>query len=332
MIDFGRAIQTAWERMTVILFQPFDIGKWGLLGFVAFLAMLAEGGVSFNNPLSGLGQNQKTQPYTTYPHTAQALKQFTVWMSDLPNNPWLKFMICAAFGFVVIWLVLNWVGCRAQFVFLDNIVRNRAALAGPWQRYSQQGNVWFLFHLGLMVVSFLFLAMAGGAFFFLNWGWMSSGRDPSGIEVATLVVILLVFGVFGTIGTAIIFLIRTLVQPLYFKQTMSLGTALLAVMTLVFTRPVSILIYLVLSFAIAIAAAFIACVAFACVFCGTLSIICWVSCFPFIGAMLLNMLLCQVILPLLVFQRCFQLGVLEQFGPEYDVFNVDAAPPPMAGI
>jgi len=95
---------------------------------------------------------------------------------------------------------------------------------------------------------------------------------------------------------------------------------------------VSILIYLVLSFAIAIAAAFIACVAFACVFCGTLSIICWVSCFPFIGAMLLNMLLCQVILPLLVFQRCFQLGVLEQFGPEYDVFNVDAPPPPMAGI
>jgi hypothetical protein len=89
---------------------------------------------------------------------------------------------------------------------------------------------------------------------------------------------------------------------------------------------VSILLYLLLSFALTIAAAFIACVAFACVFCGTLSIICWVSCLPFFGAMLLNMLLCQVILPLLVFQRCFQLGVLAQFGPEYDVFSVDATP------
>ncbi len=325
MIDFGRAIQTAWERMTIILFQPFDIGKWGLMGFIAFLATMAEGGVSFNNPLSGFNQNAKTQPYTSFPETSHALKQFTVWISDLPSNPWLKFAICIGIGIVIIWLVLNWVGCRAQFVFLDNIVRNRAALAVPWQRYAQQGNVWFLFHLGLMVVSFLFLATAAGLLFFLNWGWMSTGRDPSGAEVTALVILLLVFGVLGLIGTAIVFLIRTLVQPLYFKQTMSLSTALLAVMTLVFTKPVSILAYLLLSLAIAIASAFIACCVFAGAFCVGFAIVCCVSCFPFIGAMLLNMLLCQLILPLLVFQRCFQLGVLEQFGPEYDVFAVDAS-------
>ena len=290
--------------------------------------MLAEGGVSFNNPLSGMGQNPKTQPYTTYPHNAQALKQFTVWVSDLPNNPWLKFMILLALGYVVIWLVLNWVGCRAQFVLLDNIVRNRAALAEPWQRYSQQGNVWFLFHLVLVVVAFLFLATAGGVFLLLNWSWMSAGRDPAGTEAVTIGVLALVFGILGIIGTAVLFLIRTLVQPLYFKQTMSLGTALLAVMTLVFTRPLSIFIYLLVSFGITLVSGIIACLVFACAFCGTLSIICWVSCFPFIGGMLLNMLLCQVILPLLVFQRCFQLGVLEQFGPQYDVFSVDA---PAAG-
>ena len=328
MIDFGRAIQTAWERMTIILFQPFDIGKWGLLGFIAYLAMLAEGGVSFNNPLSGIGQNPKTQPYTTYPHDAQALKQFTVWVSDLPNNPWLKFMILLALGYVVIWLVLNWVGCRAQFVLLDNIVRNRAALGEPWQRYERQGNVWFLFHLVLVVVSFLFLATAGGAFLFLNWSWMSAGRDPAGVEMATIGVLALVFGVLGIIGMAILFLIRTLVQPLYFKQTMSLGTALQAVITLVFTRPLSIFIYLLVSFGITLVSGVIACLVFACAFCGTLSIICWVSCFPFIGGMLLGMLLCQLILPLIIFQRCFQLGVLEQFGPQYDVFSVDA---PAAG-
>lgn len=332
MIDFGRAIQTAWERMTIILFQPFDIGKWGLMGFVAFLATMAEGGVTFNNPLSNVGDNAKTHPYTTYPHTAQALKQFTIWMSDLPNNPWFKLMICAAIGVLIIWLVLNWVGCRAQFVFLDNIVRNRAALAEPWQRYAQQGNVWFLFHLGLMIVSFVFVATAAGLFFFLNWGWMTSGRDPSGAEVTALALLLLVFGVLGLIGMVIVFLIRTLVQPLYFKQTMSLSTALLAVMTLVFTRPVSILLYLLISFAIAIASAFITCCVFAGAFCAGFVIVCCVSCFPFIGAMLLNMLLCQLILPLLVFQRCFQLGVLEQFGPEYDVFRVDAPPPAMPGI
>ena len=328
MIDFGRAIQTAWERMTIILFQPFDIGKWGLLGFIAYLAMLAEGGVSLNNPLSGFGQNAKTHPYTTYPQSTQALKQFTVWVSDLPNNPWLKFMILLAIGYLVVWLVLNWVGCRAQFVLLDNIVRNRAALAEPWQRYGQQGNVWFLFHLVLVVVTFLFLATAGGVFLFLNWSWMSAGRDPAGVEMATIGVLALVFGVLGIIGMTILFLIRTLVQPLYFKQTMSLGTALLAVMTLVVTRPLSIFIYLLLSFAVSLVLGTITCAVFACAFCAALPIVCCVSCFPFIGGMLLGMLLCQLILPVIVFQRCFQLGVLEQFGPQYDVFRVDA---PAAG-
>jgi len=177
-------------------------------------------------------------------------------------------------------------------------------------------------------VTFLFLATAGGVFLFLNWSWMSAGRDPAGVEMATIGVLALVFGVLGIIGMAILFLIRTLVQPLYFKQTMSLGTALLAVMTLVVTRPLSIFIYLLLSLAVGLALGAITCTVFACAFCVALPIVCCVSCFPFIGGMLLGMLLCQLILPLIIFQRCFQLSVLEQFGPQYDVFRVDA---PTAG-
>jgi hypothetical protein len=329
VIDFGRAIQSAWERMLVILFEPFDIGKWGLLGFNAFLALLAEGGVAINNPIPGSNNNEKTSfEFNSTEQALRAFKQFTTWVSDLPNNPWLKIMICAALAYVVIWLVLNWVGCRAQFVFLDNIVRNRAALAAPWQRYGHQGNVWFLFHLGLVALTALFFATAAGVFLFLNWTWISAARDPAGTEAIVAGLALLVFGVLGLIGTAITFLIRSLVLPLYFKQTMSLGTALLAVMSLVFTRPLSLFVYLLLSFVLAILSGFITCCVFMAAFCVTLSIVCWVSCFPFIGGMLMSMVLCQLILPLLVFQRCFQLGVLEQFGPQYEVFRVDVPPAP----
>ncbi len=331
MIDFGRALQTAWERMCVILFAPFDIGKWGLLGFNAFLALLAEGGVSINNPIPS-SNNQKTSfEYSSTTQALHAFKQFTTWASDLPNNPELKILLCLGATYVVVWLVLTWVGCRGQFVFLDNIVRNRAALAEPWQRYGREGNIWFAFHLGLVLLWSLCAAAAAGVFLFLNWGWIRSERNPGGAEIATLIVTTLVFFVLGIIGIAIHFLIRSMVQPLYFKQTMGLGAALLAVMSLVVTRPISIFVYLVLDFALTILSGFIACFILVFAFCATLSIVCWVSCFPFIGSMMLSMVLCQLILPLLVFQRYFQLGVLEQFGPAYDVFSVDLPPPPAPG-
>ena len=37
MINFTQAFDLAWERMLVILFRPFDLGKWFVIGFSAFL-------------------------------------------------------------------------------------------------------------------------------------------------------------------------------------------------------------------------------------------------------------------------------------------------------
>src|SRR5476651_235617 len=48
MIDFTRAFDSAWERMMIILFRPFDLGKWFVIGFSAFLAGLLQGGNGFN--------------------------------------------------------------------------------------------------------------------------------------------------------------------------------------------------------------------------------------------------------------------------------------------
>ena len=39
-IEYIEALSRAWNRMTTALFEPFDIGKWFVLGFTAFLAGL----------------------------------------------------------------------------------------------------------------------------------------------------------------------------------------------------------------------------------------------------------------------------------------------------
>jgi hypothetical protein len=314
--------------MTIILFQPFDVAKWGLIGFNAFLAFLAEGGITFNNPLA---RQNRQETYNSLPEVLRVAKQLVTWVTDLPSDPWFKLYVCFAGAYVVVWLVLTWVGCRGEFIFLDNIVRNRAALAAPWHRYAKQGNVWFVFRLGLALLTGSSAIATVAAFVFLNWSWINGERDPAGGEIATVVFTTLAFLALGILIWVVVFLIRSLALPLYFKQTMSLGTALLAVMTLVFTRPVSIFLYMLLNFVIAIVAFFIICFATMATICATCCVLLSVSCFPFLGSLMLNMVIVQVILPLLVFQRCFQLSCLEQFGPQYNVFSVDLPPAPLAG-
>jgi hypothetical protein len=162
----------------------------------------------------------------------------------------------------------------------------------------------------------------------LNWSWINAERDPGGNEVVVLSCLLLIFGVLWIAKTAVLFLIRSFVIPLYFKQSMELGAALLAVARLTVAHPISIMVYLLISFVIAFAAGILA-ILICCVFCCCCMIWCF-ACIPFIGSMLISLILCQLILPIMIFLRCFQLDCLAQFGPEYDVWIVDV--PPAAGM
>ena len=43
-ISVAEPVSPALERVKRILFQPFDLGKWFVIGFCAWLAQLGEGG------------------------------------------------------------------------------------------------------------------------------------------------------------------------------------------------------------------------------------------------------------------------------------------------
>ncbi|HEV3270678.1 MAG TPA: hypothetical protein VGZ93_00685 [Candidatus Methylacidiphilales bacterium] len=329
MIDFTRAFDSAWERMHVILFRPFDPAKWLVIGFNAFLVLLAEGGVAINNPFPIHNRTASYQfTFRSLPELLHGFKQSISWAGSLSASPWLALYIALGFVYFAVWLVGNWVGCRGQFIFLDNIVRNRAAIALPWKKYARQGNIWFLFHLGLILLSSVFFLSAAGAFLAFNWSWINAERNPAGNEVAVLTSCLLIFFGLWIIYAAGMFLIRSFVIPLYFKQSMGLGAALLVLARLVVTRPVSIGSYLLISFVLAIASGLLALL----IFCVACCVICWLACIPLIGSMLLSLVLCQLILPLAIFLRCFQLDCLAQFGPECDVWTVDVPPSGPAGV
>jgi len=326
VISFSRALESAWQRVEIILFRPFDAWKWFVIGFNAFLALLAEGGIAINDPISFNNQTQ-TYNYQTLPALLHALKQSISWLQSFAVSPWLMLYVVGAFIYLIVWLVLTWVGSRGEFLLLDNIVRNRPAVSWPWHRYARQGNVWFLFHLGLTLLSVIFFLSSVGAFLALNWSWIQAERNPYGSEVAVLACLLLAIFFLWTVYAVVMFLIQSLVLPLYFKQSMSLGAALLAVCRLIVAHPISLVVYLLASFVLAFVGGILTIV----VLCLACCLICWLACVPFIGSMLLTFVLCQLILPILIFYRCFQLDCLAQFGPEYDVWTVDV-PPTNPGI
>ncbi len=326
MINFTQAFDSAWERMMIILFRPPDAAKWFVIGFNAFLAMLAEGGVVINNSFPIRNQSY-TYHYQSLPEFLHEVKQLSSEAATFLSSSWTLLYAGLAILYLCVWLVLNWVGCRGQFILLDNIVRNRAAIAWPWSRYARQGNIWFGFHLGLILFSFFFFTLAFGSFLLLNWAWINAERDPTENEGLYLVMWSLVFVALLIIYKAISFLIRSFVLPLYFKQTMGLGKALMMIARLTVSHPISIILYVLISFILGIAAAVLTIL----IFCAGCCVLIWATCLPCLGSMLLMVVLCQLILPILIFCRCFQLDCLAQFGPEYNVWTVDVVPAAIEG-
>lgn len=322
MINFTRAFDSAWERTMVILFRPFNIQKWVFIGFNAFLTVLAEGGISFNQSFPLNKQDEVNTLHLTLPFMIHSVKQWIASIGAVAASAWVMLYLVAGFVLLCAWLALFWVGCRGEFMFTDNIVRNRAAVAQPWKRYARQGNAWFFFNLGLTVVTVILALLSAGTFVGVDWSWISAERDPNGNEKAILGLLVLVLGVVWIVYHACVFLIRSFAQSLMFKETFTLKTSLKALVQLVTTYPLDMLLYLLASLGLAIAGGLL-CLMVACVTCCCLFV---PALIPFAGSIITSAILVELILPVLVYYRCFQLDCLAQFGPQYDVWIVDVPP------
>lgn len=149
-IEFMVPTSNAFNRMKQILFKPFDMGKWFILGFSAWLAQLLEGGggVNFPSNSGNLG-----------PQSAQWAKQNIELV--------IAIIVVAVTIFFIIGLVLLWVRSRGKFMLLDNVVHNRALVKAPWAEYRMQGNSLFIWELVLSALTFIVVLVFGGVI-----GWL----------------------------------------------------------------------------------------------------------------------------------------------------------------
>ena len=291
-IEIFKPFGEAFELTKEILFRPFDLKKWFVIGFAAFLSgHFSACGFNFNFPAR--------HPNRTF--SSAALEQW---------KPMLPILIVAfVVVFLILVVVLTWLKARGIFIFTDCIARNRASIVEPWRGYRQEGNSYFLFLLLVMFGSMAILGLLLVPIFLQIFA--HGATNHSAIAVIAVFGVLLVFAwiclifFFGVTGYFMV--------PLMYVRRCRSPEAFRKVLALVLENPAPFILFCLFGCCLLLAMLMIGGIAT----CFT----CCLAALPYIGTVIL--------LPVFVFLRAFGLRFIRQFGPDYDVWASSVEPPPV---
>jgi len=307
-ISVAEPVSPALERVKLVLFRPFDPGKWFVIGFCAWLAQLGEGGFRGNYNFS---PHHGTRFGDTFRQSFDRARDHV-----LDNLNWI---VPLATGLIVILLALGllflWLNSRGKFMFLHCVALDKAEVVEPWHQFAAEGNSLFLFRLGLGLVAMictlplLILDVVIVCRMFLNGQFLLN-------NILGAVVLGLLF-----CGLAIVFAIvqkltLDFVVPIMFLRRQSCLSAWKELWTLISGHVGAFVLYFLFQIVLAMAIGVIVfgAVIITCCLAGCLMVL------PYLGTV--------VLLPVLMFKRCYSLYFLAQFGRDYDAFPPESTPPP----
>ena len=240
-IEIFKPFGEAFELMKKILFQPFELKKWLVIGFAAWLANLGAGG-------GGIGN-------FNYPdNRREGAQKFNETIGQIPQ-PVLITGICVLICVVLLLIVLfAWLRARGRFIFVDCVVRNRAAIVAPWKEFRAEGNSFFLFSLLVVLVVVPVIVIAGLVLIVP----FIPGRDQAEPGVGFWIGISLI----AFISVCLIFvwaLVSQLMVPIMYRQRCRARLAFAQAVDLVSSHPGPILLYVLFLLLLAVAAVMISC-------------------------------------------------------------------------
>lgn len=306
-IEIFAPFGAAYELMKRILFQPFDFGKWCVIGFAAFLSGAWGGGFQFNtSPWRGNWNYRSTSHHSVNT------------VGTMPG--WGVALIIVGVVLVVVFIFLfAWISSRGRFIFTDCVVKNRAAIVAPWREFRREGNSYFLFSLAVGFLVILLVA-ALCLLIFVPLGLFSGGKGST-LSVAAVFALAFLSLVF--VGFAIFFaVVSQFMVPVMYRRRCRAREAFMDVAKLVLHRPGPFILFVLFAIVLALGL----------VICATLAacLTCCIAALPYVSTV--------VLLPAFVWLLAFKLVFLRQFGPEYDVWaapvvsesiDAPAAPPPI---
>ncbi len=296
-ISVVKPVNRAIERTKLILFKPFDIGKWFVMGFCAWLACLNQGGFNFHFNLPSNRQNG-CEP------VAGKIEDF------FRTNPQLAIAIVAAVVIlgILIFLLTLWLSSRGRFMFVDCVAKNKAEVKRPWTEFRSEANSLFKFNLVLSIVGIVFVLLIGAAIFGVVYLFKDYHSARWVIISSVVFAAMMVFAGMVLLGLTAKFTKDFVVPIMYIDRRKCLvgwktfwplltgNTGKFALYTL-FQLLVSVCIFIVV-----IAAVCVSCCCLGCLFA-----------IPYIGTV--------AMLPIPCFVRSYSLYYLGQYGSQFDVFS-----------
>jgi hypothetical protein len=293
--------------MVRMLFRPFRFELWLVMGFAAFLSELFSGG--------GGGSNFGGKYRGHVPVVAGQIRQ-RVW--DFFHQPGMMVaLVVAGSVALVLTIVLLWVNSRGRFIFLDNVIYERPAIADPWKRYAELGNSLFGWTLVFgaacigvtVVISLPFVAALRSLWYEGSFHWAGIASIFGLLFMAIPVALVA--------GFTLLFLYHFVV-PIMMRHNLSTTAAWGRFMPLLRAHPGSFFLFGVMMLLVEIV------FLLAVVFVGALT--CCVGFLLFAVPYVKQV----VLLPALATIRGIGPEFLAQFGPEFDLYSSAPAPAPPA--
>jgi hypothetical protein len=297
-IEIFKPLDEAFELMRKILFQPFDLKKWFVIGFAAWLSNLGSGNYNFRFNRGGW----KNVPWLQdVDNTINQIPHWILWSG-------LAVLIVLVFALMILFA---WLRARGRFIFVDCIVKNRGAIVEPWREFREQGNSYFL--LALMVGSITIVMASVASLPFM----LPIIRGVTFLHLHDVYLICMI--VLWAVALLLLILAWALVShfmvAVMYRQRCRAGQAFRTAISLISNYPGEITFYCLFWIVLGIASAIAAC--------AVILATCCIALIPYIGTVIL--------LPVVVCLRAFGLRFIRQFGSDYDVWaampEAPATPP-----
>ncbi len=296
-------ITPAIDWVKIMLFRPFDLGRWFIIGFCAWLASLGSGGGSGGGP-------QRNFPFDDSSNAREAFNETKEFV--LANLYWIVPLVVfiVLFG-IVLWLVLTWLSSRGKFMFLHCVAGNKAEVKNPWKKFREHANRLFVFRIVLSLVGFVIVILPVILTVVLI-GVMASAGGPSVAPILGIVfLVLCVIAIFICLGLIDKFTMDFVV-PVMFLRTTSVTAAWREFLEILSVNKARFLLYVLFQIVVVMAIGAIVLMGVCCTFC----CLACVLAIPYIGTVLF--------LPVLIFKRAYSLYYLQQYGPQFDVFGPES--------
>ena len=302
-IQYVEPLSRGWDRMKRALFQPFDLRKWLVVGFTAFLAGLTES--------HGGGQSRWTKQSHGWEDVLHFPSEAREWLLDNPQ--WAALIVAAVFAVLALAVLLTWLSSRGNFMFLDNVSRDRSRVTAPWHEYRSAGNSFFVWRLcigAVAVASF----MAYVLYCFLALSAAYEGGAPAKDLIVNAVEMGLGLLGLGLVWGYISLFLDDFVSAIIYRRGLDAGSAIRVFWDLLRERPLPFLAYGLIVFLLKILVVFLVILVgfFTC--CAGFLILA----VPYVSSV--------VLLPVSYTFRAFSLEFLAQFGRDFDCLHGPSKP------